>query len=101
MTPEERFIKIENALSAMAERQAAHDEQMRKNNEQIRKNDEQIEKNTAAIRDLIMVSRTLIEAQTRTDAQIQEMREAQKHTDEKLNAFPEFEHRCASAPRST
>ena len=48
MTPEERFNRIE----------------------------EQIATNTAAIRDLIVVSRTLVDAQTRTDGQIQELRAA-------------------------
>ena len=61
MTPEERFTKIENLLSAMTER---HDGQIEKNNLQI-------EKNTAGIRDLIQVSRTLIDAQLKTDEQIQ------------------------------
>ena len=80
MTPEERFTKIENAILALTETQARHELQM--------------EKQSAGIRDLIVVSRTLVdtvsrlsEAQSRTDAQIQELRQAQKHTDEKLNAL--------------
>jgi len=94
MTPEERFTKIENALQALTETQARHE---------------------SAIRDLITVSRTLLDshrtlldsqkevsvqiqglagqtqelrdAQMRTDAEIRELRDAQKHTDEKLNAL--------------
>ncbi len=80
MTTEERFTKIENAILALTETQARHELQM--------------EKQSAGIRDLIVVSRTLVdtvsrlsEAQSRTDAQIQELRQAQKHTDEKLNAL--------------
>ena len=66
MTPEERFTTIENFLSIVAEHQAKHDE---------------------GIRNLIAVSRTLVDAQIRTDAQIKGLSEAQKHTDEKLNAL--------------
>jgi len=53
VTPEERFNRIE----------------------------EQIATNTAAIRDLIVVSHTLVDAQLRTDGQIQELRDAQTRTD--------------------
>ena len=66
MTPEERFTKIENALQTLTDVQVKHDE---------------------GIRQLITVSRTLVDAQLRTDAQIKELREVQKHTDEKLNAL--------------
>ena len=89
MTPEERFTKIENALQSLAERQAQHEEL--------------IAKNTAGIRDLVAVSRTIVDAQLRTnaqieatgaqikatDAQIKELREGQKETVEKLNALIE------------
>src|SRR5215831_2398972 len=78
MTPEERWIKIENAIQALVGSQAQHEaeaaetrkqitrigEQMERKTSQI---DAQIEKNTAAIRDLIAVSRTVIDAQLRTD----------------------------------
>lgn len=47
MTPEEQFMKIENALRHAAEIQAQHAEA--------------IARNEAAIRDLLIVSRTLIE----------------------------------------
>jgi uncharacterized coiled-coil DUF342 family protein len=87
MTPEERFTKIEKALQSVAETQARH--------EAI------IDKHNAAIRDLIITSRTLIDSQrevtnqiqelsrvqSRTVAEMGELREAQKHTDEKLNAL--------------
>ena len=73
MTPEERFIQIQNALVTITENQAKHD---------------------AAIQGLIDVSRTLISSQQKTDAQIQaltadmaEMRDAQQTTEEKLHAL--------------
>ncbi len=53
MTPEERFTKIENLLQTVIEGQV--------------QNEVQIEKNTGGIRDLIAISRTLLEAQTRTE----------------------------------
>ncbi len=61
MTPEERFTKIENAIYAMTELQA---------------------RDESAIRDLIGVSRTVLNA-------IDDLREAQKSTDEKLHIFIE------------
>ena len=73
MTPEERFTTIENMMKALTEGQV--------------RNEAEIEKNSAAIRDLIMVSRTLVDAQMRTDGQIKELREAQKETDVKLKAL--------------
>jgi hypothetical protein len=57
MTPEERFTKIENAIQALTENQA---------------------RNESAIRDLIVVSRTVLTS-------IEQLQTAQKHTDEKLN----------------
>lgn len=63
MTPEERFIRIENALGAMAERQVAHDMQL----ETI---ETQIEKNTAGIRELITVSRTLVDHEQVIDGKL-------------------------------
>lgn len=54
MTPEERFIKIENVLETLAENHLRHD---------------------AAIRDLIVVSRTTLNA-------IDELREGQKELHE-------------------
>jgi uncharacterized FlaG/YvyC family protein len=89
MTPEERWIKIENAIEALLASQAQHEteiaksrethkqlteqitrlgEQMERKTSQI---DAQIEKNTAAIRDLIVVSRTVIGRQQQTEEQLQ------------------------------
>jgi hypothetical protein len=57
MTPEERFDRIELV----------------------------IEKNTNGIRDLIVVSRTILTTTEKVTEQIKELREAQAATDEKLN----------------
>ena len=95
MTPEERWIKIENSIQALLGLQAQHEVEIAENRGQIAENhkqiaettkqiarfgeqmerkisqiDAQIEKNTAAIRDLIVVSRTVIETQQATDKQI-------------------------------
>ncbi len=114
MTPEERFTKIENLLNAFMENLvrleaaqvrngqqiAKHSEQIAKQGEQIAKHDEQIGKNTDGIRDLIVVSRTVLtsidglrEAQ-RTDredwtAQMKRLQEVQASTEEKLNILVE------------
>src|SRR5260370_26333471 len=89
MTPEERFAKIENAIQSLIGTQAEHAAQLDKQN--------------AGIRDLIVVSRTvltsiqqlqtaqskMIEVQDKMieaqDKMIEEVRELHKHTDEKLN----------------
>jgi flagellar motility protein MotE (MotC chaperone) len=78
VTPEERWTKIENVIQAVVGSQAQHNSEIAENRRQIarigelleRKTsqiDRQIEKNTAAIRDLMVVSRTVIDAQQRTD----------------------------------
>ena len=56
MSSEERWVRIENALQTVAERQVV--------------NELQTEKNTAAIRDLIVISRTLIDSQRETDVRL-------------------------------
>jgi chromosome segregation ATPase len=87
MTPEERFTKIENAIQALTENQAA---------QQI-----EIDKQNAGIRDLIVVSRTLLDSQQELTTQmrevttqireiakkIAELREAQQSTEGKLHAL--------------
>jgi septal ring factor EnvC (AmiA/AmiB activator) len=92
MTPEERFTKMENLLQAMMEHQAKQQEQIdkhseqiqkhaeliEKHTEQIQKHSEQIEKQNAGIRDLIVVSRTVLDS-------VQELRDAQVATNGKLN----------------
>jgi hypothetical protein len=87
MTPEERFTTIENLLASLTEAQV-------RNEAQIEANNAAIEKQNAGIRDLIIVSRTLIEAQMKTTAQIEavsaELREKQKATEDKLHALIEI-----------
>src|SRR5438552_1223742 len=56
MTPEERFTKIVNAIEALTETQARQEAQLDKQN--------------AGIRDLIVVSRTLLDAQPATDTRL-------------------------------
>ena len=78
MTPEERFTRIENLLGATAEHLAKHAEA-------LDRHDTQIEKQNAGIRDLIVVSRALLEFQKQTTTEINKLREAQQATDEKLH----------------
>jgi uncharacterized coiled-coil DUF342 family protein len=89
MTPEERLTRIENAIQALTEVQAKHDTQIAGLTVQVGDLTTQVEKQNAGIRDLIVVSRTLIDSQKETTTQIQEFREAQQATDAKLNALIE------------
>ena len=84
MTPEARWIKIENAIRSLVGSQAHHEAELAENARQIariseqmeRKTsqiDAQIEKNTAAIRDLIVVSRTVVDAQQATERHMVQM----------------------------
>ena len=68
MTSEERLDKFENLLVQQGEL---------------------IEKHESAIRDLIVVSRTTLTAVQGTQGSVQELREAQGATDEKLNILIE------------
>jgi hypothetical protein len=79
MTPEERFTKIENLLATVAEYQA----------ENQARRDAEIDKHNAAIRDLVVVSRTLLDSHERIEAEIDKLREAQLATDEKLHILIE------------
>ena len=80
MTPEERFTRMENLLNAILERQVTVDvqletsaRQIHQNAQQIQEHTQQLEKTAAGIRDLAVVSGTLIEAQQRTNDQIQQL----------------------------
>jgi hypothetical protein len=64
MTPEQRLDRIETILE---------------------KQSQEIDKHNAAIRDLIVVSRTVLTAVQESSVQIKELRDAQAVTDEKLN----------------
>jgi hypothetical protein len=67
MTPEERWTKIEKQTAENAKQIARMGEQMERRAIRI---DAQIEKNTAAIRDLIVISRTVIDTQQETERHI-------------------------------
>jgi chromosome segregation ATPase len=89
MTPEERLKAIENLLAALTESQVRREAQIDKHQQEIEKHSAQIERHSAqleeeraAIRDLIIVSRTTLNS-------IMELRESQKATDEKLHILIE------------
>ena len=84
MTPEDRFQNIENLLNTRAENHVLFHTEMQKLEEtqvrqaaQIDKHNTVIDKHNAAIRDLIVVSRTVLDS-------ILALRDAQRATDEKL-----------------
>ena len=85
MTPEERYIKMENLLQAMMEHQTRQQEQIDKHTGQIEKQTAEIEKVNAGIKDLVVVSRTVLDSIQESHIQIKELREAQALTDEKLH----------------
>ena len=68
MTPEERLTRIEDAIQALIETQVKHE---------------------TGIRDLIVVSRSLVDSQKENTTQIQELREAQRSTDTNLKTLIE------------
>ena len=83
MTPEERFTKIENALLTTAELQAHNDEQIRALTTRVDALTTRVdaltanqEKQNAGIRDLIIVSRTVLESQQQIGAQFEQLRDA-------------------------
>src|SRR5262245_36307504 len=79
MTPEERFKQIENLLHYITGLQARHDEAIAQHNAAIaehnaamarhdaavERNEAQLEKQNAGIQDLIRISRTLVDSQTK------------------------------------
>jgi hypothetical protein len=77
MTPEEQFMKIENALRHAAELGAQHEERL------VRIETE-TEKNSAAIRDLILVSRTLINSKLDTDEKLRLLADSQRRGQEEF-----------------
>lgn len=86
MTPEERYTRLENFLHALMEHRARqqelidkHTQQIDKHTEQIDKHTVQIDKNTAGIRDLIVVTRTVLDS-------IQELREVQRKDHEQMKS---------------
>jgi transketolase len=87
---------MENLLQTMMGHQSRQQEQIDKHTAQIEKQSAEIDKQNAGIRDLIVVSRTILnsiqefkEVQRRDhdewSAQMKALRDAQAVTDEKLN----------------
>ena len=96
MTPEERFTRMENLLQAMMEHHARQQERIDEHTEQIDKQTVEIEKQNAGIKDLVIVSRTVLDSiqelekarlkdREEWNAQMKELRDAQVATDEKLH----------------
>jgi methyl-accepting chemotaxis protein len=80
MTPEERLTRIENAIHALVDSQERQQLQLEKHSAQLEKHSAQLERQSAlleqhgrGIRDLIVVSRTLVEAQQSTDSTIKQL----------------------------
>ena len=69
MTPEERYRRIDNFMNLAAEYHAKH-------SEMLARHDVAIEKHDGAIRDLIVVSRTLLDSHQQTIAEMRELRES-------------------------
>jgi len=84
MTTEERFTRIENALQAVSENQARHE---------------------SAIRDLIIVSRTLLESQKELRQVVEEIqydwREAHRVIDVKLAELADADRRLGEKLETT
>jgi hypothetical protein len=73
MTPEERLTRIENILASVTESQVRHEVDIEKLKSWAEQHSRDIDKQNAGIRDLIVVSRTVLESQQRTDDQIREL----------------------------
>jgi seryl-tRNA synthetase len=91
MTPEERFRNIENLLNMLSESHVQFHSEMeelkeaqRELNETQTRQEAQINKNAAAIRDLILVSRSVLDSITRLGVEDEKLREAQRASEEKL-----------------
>jgi hypothetical protein len=86
MTPEERLKAIENLLAALTESQVRRKAQLDKHQQEIETHSAQIDEQRAAIRDLIVVSRTALDSIVEMRV---EMRESQRVTGEKLHILIE------------
>ena len=70
MTPEEQFRYINNTLQHAAEMQARQEQQLVVHDQNLARIERETEKNAAAIRDLIVIGRSLVDSQkVLTDAQ--------------------------------
>jgi hypothetical protein len=96
MTPEEQFRYINNTLQHAAEIQARQEQQLAVHDQNLARLERETEKNAAAIRDLIVISRSLVDSQgVLTDAQrlvdewLAALIQAQVETEQKLQRWIE------------
>ena len=75
MTPEERYTRLENLVQSTIEMQANLSEAQAKLAERQEKQQLLIDQDRAAIRDLIGISRSLIESQKQTDMKLKALSE--------------------------
>jgi geranylgeranyl pyrophosphate synthase len=91
MTPEERIRDIENVLKSITQNLVLFHSEMQELKEVQLQHGKEIDKHREAIKDLITVSRALMdsqkEAQKEGDRAIRELRELHWDTEEKLNAL--------------
>src|SRR5262245_491507 len=94
MTPEEQFRYIKNTLQHAAEIQARQEQQLVVHDQNLARIERETEKNAAAIRDLIVISRSLIDSQKGLADSQKELADSQKGladaqrlVDEKLAAL--------------
>ena len=85
MTPEERLIRTENLLHSLVDSQVQLQAQQVALTETQIRHEAEIDKHTAAIRDLILVSRSVLNSQEQGNRQIRELGEALKTLTEKVD----------------
>ena len=87
MTPEERYIKLENLMQTVIEAQAVFSEQQAALTERQAGQASLIEQDQAAIRDLIAVSRTLVDAQVEIAAKVKALTESVREHEGRIEAL--------------
>jgi len=112
VTPEERWIEIDNKIKALVEVQSRHDQRIQeiaertdvrfarlealfartdarfaRIDERFKRIDEQIDKNTAGIPDLIVISRALIDSQADTEEKLKHLTLNLDRLTDTVNAF--------------
>jgi ABC-type transporter Mla subunit MlaD len=108
MTPEERF-EIDKKIQALVEVQVKHDQRIKelaertdalfartdarfertaaRIDERFKRTDQQIDENTAGIRDLIAISRTLIDSKAETEEKLKHLTVSLDRLSDTVNAF--------------
>jgi hypothetical protein len=71
--PEQQWIQINNAIQALVDVQGKHDERIAKLTANVDKISGQTEKNAAAIQDLVVVSRSLLDSHIQIDAELKRL----------------------------